>query len=49
MSLGGKAKQIAVAADADGHLELYDIGTDDALYHDWQDGPDGSVVETYSG
>ncbi len=31
--LGGAAKSLAVARNADGRLEIFYIGTDDNLYH----------------
>lgn len=37
--LGGAAKQLAVARNADGRLEFFYIGTDDRLYHNWQTAP----------
>jgi hypothetical protein len=33
---GQVGKQVAVAPNADGRLEAFFIGTDDALYHSWQ-------------
>ena len=35
-SLGGSAKQIAVGQNKDGRLELFYVGTNNALYHNWQ-------------
>jgi hypothetical protein len=34
--IGGKAKKLAIAPNADGRLDLPYIGIDDALYHRWQ-------------
>ena len=34
--LGGKAKSITVAVNADHRLELFYIGTNEAIYHNWQ-------------
>jgi hypothetical protein len=36
------AQQIAVAQNADGRLEIFYIGTNDSLYHNWQVSPGGS-------
>jgi hypothetical protein len=45
--LGGAAKQVAVAIDEDPdlndtRLEIVYVGTNDALYHNWQTAPGGS-------
>src|SRR5205807_4391354 len=34
--LGGSAKALAVGQNQDGHLELFYVGTNDAIYHNWQ-------------
>lgn len=41
--LGGTAKSLIVTSNADGRLEIFYIGTDDKLYHNFQDpqGPNG--------
>ena len=39
--LGGYAKQIATGNDADGRLEVFAIGGDNAVYHNWQTAPNG--------
>src|SRR4051812_39054140 len=38
-SLGGVNKQIAVANNKDGRLEVFAIGSDNALYNIWQVAP----------
>jgi len=37
--LGGSAKQVAAAENADGRLELFYVGTNNDLYHNWQTAP----------
>ena len=39
--LGGWASQITVGSNADGRLELFGIGSNGAVYHDWQVVPNG--------
>ena len=34
--LGGSANQIVAITNQDGRLEVFYIGTDTALYHNWQ-------------
>ncbi len=43
-SIGGKFMRVApaVAANADGRLELFAVGTGGALYHSWQITPGGN-------
>jgi hypothetical protein len=40
---GGSAQQIAVGQDADGHLEVFYVGTNNYLYHRWQMSPNSLV------
>ena len=37
-ALGGLAKDLAWGLNQNGHLEIFYIGTNDAIYHNWQDG-----------
>ncbi len=37
-----QAKQLVVGQNADGRLEVFYIGTNDALYHNWQTVPNGA-------
>ena len=39
--LDGVAKTIAIAHDADGRLELFYVGSDEHIYHNFQNSPDG--------
>lgn len=39
--LGGFAKNLAVGINRDARLEIFYIGTDDQVYHDWQTSQDG--------
>jgi predicted MPP superfamily phosphohydrolase len=39
VALGGEAKQICVGQNEDGHLEVFYVGTNDTIYHNWQNGP----------
>jgi hypothetical protein len=41
LPLGGAAKDIIVASNKDGQLEIFYIGTDDNIYHNRQD-PQGA-------
>ncbi|MDX6693888.1 MAG: hypothetical protein QOF02_1491 [Blastocatellia bacterium] len=36
-SLGGAAKDIIAASNKDGRLEIFYIGMDNNIYHNWQD------------
>ena len=38
-SLGGDVRQPSVATNADGRLEVFAVGGDDALWHTWQTAP----------
>ncbi len=38
-ALGGRAKSLVVAANADGRLEIFYVGTNDRIYHDWENKP----------
>src|SRR5690242_11812341 len=38
-TLGNKAKALAAGQQQDGRLDLFYIGTDDRLYHNWQTQP----------
>src|ERR1700712_3589596 len=40
-SLGGVAKQISAGRNADGRLEIFYIGADNVIYHNWQTQPNG--------
>ena len=35
------AKQVTVGQDVDGRLEIFYVGTNDGLYHNWQTAPNG--------
>jgi hypothetical protein len=37
--LGGVVKQIALAHESDGRLEAFGVGSDDALWNNWQTAP----------
>ncbi len=39
--MGGSAKYIAVARDQDGRLEIFYVGTNSKIYHNWQTVPNG--------
>jgi hypothetical protein len=39
--VGDSARQIAVAENADGRLEIFYVGTNGDLYHNWQKTPNG--------
>lgn len=41
MSMGGYGKQICVGQNQDGRLEIFYIGTNDKIYHNWQLGTNG--------
>jgi hypothetical protein len=38
---GNSATQITVGQNVDGRLEIFYVGTDHSLYHNWQNGPNG--------
>ncbi len=38
-SLGGSVRQLVAGCNADGRIELFGIGTDNALWHIWQTAP----------
>ena len=40
-SLGGAAKELSIGSNSDGRLELFYIGIDDNLYHNFQTTPSG--------
>jgi hypothetical protein len=43
------ANQIAVAQNADGRLEIFYVGTNNDLYHNWQMQPSISDNENWAG
>lgn len=48
---GVKAKRIAATTSSDGRAELFHIGMDDAIYHNWERTPGGDIssVERFDG
>jgi hypothetical protein len=40
-SFGGAAKELSIGSNSDGRLELFYVGTDANLYHNWQTTPNG--------
>ena len=41
---GDSAQQVAVGRNADGRLEIFYVGTNNVLYHNWQIAPNGDWV-----
>ena len=39
--LGGKGKQVVTSANQDGRIEVFYIGLNDVIYHNWQTAPNG--------
>jgi hypothetical protein len=42
---GDSAKQVAVTQNSDGRLEIFYVGTNDDLYHNWQMDPDSKWTD----